>query len=601
MSRLWYTSCIVIVAMTAFGAPQGDDPVYKEVIVYPNAKKNKAFPLKAGSASFCDLKLRPETPWRIRKSDIAPSDDKIFWYKISDAEYGLAYAYADKEYAVINGDLYKPGNGGGGKGNPAYPPFTVTVPEVNLQWGADHGDASKEEKEDTVPAVLVVSESKNLFGRLLVHPPKDDFSIETRKCRVTLLWSPADAVKVFKDGTEIGTKTAFDFDSSDAKPVELDVCAVKSAVDVKFTLEGEPDNVNKDRAVDYVHAKCVTLNFEVESDAKYDYDKSTKAELIDNRTATITVETTPKGVDVTDLGITFEAHPAEKGELVNCSNKFDVVIAHKAGNQWKTKDVVYWYGVKPNRIGYNERFKYVFDLKYKGDVLKSKQLSVRWPEYDSAAAWISPMATDNATTVGVVTNYPHSITPYWYCIIDFKEFFKRPVDIFTFIVKDVPYRNGKGIRDFHDTSQYSVEILKEERYHKKQFLGDVAMAEGGLRDCYTVKGLQYFVDILAKEYDYVKKSSDESGPFWMVQGESRAEALEHADFIIREAIKREVSESNSVKDLTSGYMELKAKEFVAYNAAWLYEYTYVNRYGQKPKRKIHKAYQKPQKENFETR
>lgn len=581
MSRLWYTSCIVIVAMTAFGAPQGDDPVYKEVIVYPNAKKNKAFPLKAGSASFCDLKLRPETPWRIRKSDIAPSDDKIFWYKISDAEYGLAYAYADKEYAVINGDLYKPGNGGGGKGNPAYPPFTVTVPEVNLQWGADHGDASKEEKEDTVPAVLVVSESKNLFGRLLVHPPKDDFSIETRKCRVTLLWSPADAVKVFKDGTEIGTKTAFDFDSSDAKPVELDVCAVKSAVDVKFTLEGEPDNVNKDRAVDYVHAKCVTLNFEVKSVAEMPYDDIDDGTLIDSRYATIEVTTDPKGVDVSDLGITFSAVTAEKGDLINHDNhdnKFDVEIEHKAGNLWKTKDKVLWYGVKPDRECWFYSHAYVFSLKCHGDEVVSKKYKVRWPE---TRYWAHPgVMTVNHTVPMQAVPYESMKEKYYYCKIDFKCFKKERGLIYS-----KPSATG---RLFDCTSQYRAEIEKEENFHLDQFLGAVPRSQGGLDDCYTTNGIKYFISQQAKKNEHIAVST------WIVTGSTPSVAKALAEEVIRVAISQEIVESLYIEtnEQRKAFSEFKAKEHAGYNAAWRYHHC---TYRDCPKDPIcspvHKAYQ----------
>ena len=592
---------MLIVATASFAAFGGIDSIIEHtVVVSPNKAKNKAFRMEAGSA-VCDLYLTPESPWAIRDSRITGRDDKTLWKKIDKAHYFMVYGYAVNEYVKIDGDLYKSGTGTGGAGTPEYPPFSVTVPKVDLQWGEKHGDASKEEKEDDTPVVLVVSESKNLFGRLLVHPPKDDLSIETRKCRVTLLWSPADAVKVFKDGTEIGTKTAFDFDSSDAKPIELDVCAVKSAVDVKFTLEGEPDNVNKDRAVDYVHAKCVALDFTVKSDKKYDYDAPTTEELIDNRTATITVETTPKGVDVTDLGIKFEARAAEKGELVNCFNKFDVVIAHKAGNQWKTKDVVYWYGVKQDRLGYNERFKYVFDLKYKGEVLKSKQLSVRWPEGNSHGGWIPTVS--NGTVPGEIKHHTTTTPSYWYCKIDFKKFDKYPGFTWT-----------DDFTDFHDTSQYSAKIKDEEEYHVKQLRGEVDIEHGGQADCYTVKGLQYFVGELAKDDMYKKyitrfyeKNGEKEG-CWGVKGDSEKDVLDIANEVIKAAVEKEIAESkrvmkyNADKDVGKrGYMELKAKEVVDYNAAWLYRYTYLSVFGPNPKRMIHKAYQKPNPESYEVR
>lgn len=196
----------MLIVVTASFVALGEDKIDHTVIVYLDAKRNKAFQMKTGSA-VCNLHLTPESPWQIRDPHIfIGKDEKTFWKKVDKAHYFFALRYADDEYVKIDGDLYKLGTGAGRAGTPVYPPFTVTVPEVNLQWGADHGDASKEEKEDTVPAVLVVSESKNVFGKLLVHPPKDDFSVETRKCKVTLLWSSADAVKVFKDGKSKGAE-----------------------------------------------------------------------------------------------------------------------------------------------------------------------------------------------------------------------------------------------------------------------------------------------------------------------------------------------------------------------------------------------------------
>ena len=127
--------------MTAFGQAL-PGTVSRTVEVYPGAEKNKAFPLDQGSG-MCDLHLDPEDPWRIRHSDIEASDDQTLWYKVSDHEYYMSYGYAPNEYVVVKGELYKPATGSG-KGDVKLPEFLVTVPKVNLDWDAKHGEAANE-------------------------------------------------------------------------------------------------------------------------------------------------------------------------------------------------------------------------------------------------------------------------------------------------------------------------------------------------------------------------------------------------------------------------------------------------------------------------
>ena len=228
----------------------------RTVMVYPNAEKNKAFPMTGGSA-FCDLHLRPENPWRIVSSSIFLKDDKTLWYKVSDAEYRISLGYAVNEYAVIKGNLCKPGNGAGE--SVVLPQFLVTVPRVDLQWEKKLGVASEEEKEDTVPAVITVSSDRADFAKLIVTAPKDDFSISDPN--VTLSWDHANDIKVFDGLTEVSSGVTFLLAWGTSKT--LYVQAVSVVDEVKFTLEGEPDNVSGERAVDYVKAACVEYVFVV--------------------------------------------------------------------------------------------------------------------------------------------------------------------------------------------------------------------------------------------------------------------------------------------------------------------------------------------------
>lgn len=87
-------------AVSADEVPWNPYVVDRTVEVSPDSRKNKAFPMEAGSA-FCDLHLRAEHPWRIRSSRIAIRDDKTLWFKASDREYIIASGYAPNEYVVV--------------------------------------------------------------------------------------------------------------------------------------------------------------------------------------------------------------------------------------------------------------------------------------------------------------------------------------------------------------------------------------------------------------------------------------------------------------------------------------------------------------------
>ena len=163
----------------------------------------------------------------------------------------MSYGYAPNEYVVVKGELYKPATGSG-KGDVKLPEFLVTVPKVNLDWDAKHGEAAKEFAEDLVPAAILVSPNRADFGSLIVYGPKDDFNISSSD--VTLSWDNANKVKVHDGATEIRSGHKFSIMQGASKTLLVE--ALEPAPDVKFTLEGEPDNVNGERAVDYVHACC---------------------------------------------------------------------------------------------------------------------------------------------------------------------------------------------------------------------------------------------------------------------------------------------------------------------------------------------------------
>lgn len=244
---------LAALAVSADEVPWNPYIVDRTVEVSPGARKNKAFPMAEGSA-LCDLHLMAKAPWRIRSSRIALRDDKTLWFKASDREYIIAGGYAPNEYVVVRGELEKAGSG---KKAEERPQFQVTVPKVDLQWAAKHGEASQEEKEDSVPAVIMVSEDPNDFGTLIVCAPKDDFHLSDP--RVTLTWTHPDAVKVYWGNSELGSGVSWLLMAG--FQLELSVKAVRPEADVKFTLKGEPDIVSNERAVDYARAMCAKVEF----------------------------------------------------------------------------------------------------------------------------------------------------------------------------------------------------------------------------------------------------------------------------------------------------------------------------------------------------
>ena len=236
-------------------APPLPGTVVRTVEVSPGSRKRKAFPLDQGSG-MCDLHLDPVDPWRIRRSWIELQDDQTLWRKVNDYEYQMSYGYAPNEYVVVKGELYKP-SAGPGRVPVKLPEFLVTVPKVNLDWDAKHGEASKEHAEDLVPAAILVSPDQADFGTLVVHGPKDDFGISSPD--VTLTWDNANKVKVFDGANEIHSGQKFSL--MQGVTVALSVQALAPADDVKFTLAGESDKVDGEKAVDVVH--CLPVKIEL--------------------------------------------------------------------------------------------------------------------------------------------------------------------------------------------------------------------------------------------------------------------------------------------------------------------------------------------------
>ncbi|MDO5319433.1 MAG: hypothetical protein Q4G65_12465 [bacterium] len=137
------------------------------------------------------------------------------------------------------------------------------------------------------------------------------------------------------------------------------------------------------------------------------------------------------------------------------------------------------------------------------------------------------------------------------------------------------------------TGQYAAQIREEELFHLRQFRGEVPVSEGGLADCWTVRGIQYYIRQLAASYSFIDVGT------WTVRGSTADEARSRTLGVIANAVQNELVESSRIMNLdsTRGHMELKAKERINYNACFRYHCTYRGKYGANPVRELHPAYQ----------
>ena len=59
----------------------------------------------------------------------------------------------------------------------------------------------------------------------------------------------------------------------------------------------------------------------------------------------------------------------------------------------------------------------------------------------------------------------------------------------------VPAKSGEL---FTWTGQYARQIREEEEFHLKQDRGEVSSEQGGQGDCFTVRGIKYFIEEQAR-------------------------------------------------------------------------------------------------------
>ena len=138
------------------------------------------------------------------------------------------------------------------------------------------------------------------------------------------------------------------------------------------------------------------------------------------------------------------------------------------------------------------------------------------------------------------------------------------------------------INDFE--AKHFDETKAEEEFHLRQYRGLVPTSQGGQGDCFTIKGLKYFIAQQAITNSNIATST------WIVKGDTATLAVRNCWQVIHEAIDKEITISNEVMNGDIGFMELKVKEHVNYNAAFRYHCTYLDTYGMSPTNHVHPAY-----------
>lgn len=302
-------------------------------------------------------------------------------------------------------------------------------------------------------------------------------------------------------------------------------------------------------------ATCTVTVLKVDFIVESDEPKGVGAGLTDNREATVTISV--EGLDDPSvLAFSFDATPVETGNLIN---KMGTAISFTPTADplvWRTSKT-YWYGVLPDRCCYFNHHAYEFVLTIDGACSVVNEYAVGWPDEDpemqGTVHWPSTTVIHDAELVPGFTN--------WYrCLIVFGDFPK-----------------STKITGIPTTCQYAEEMAKEEEYHEKQWMGQVNENQGGQGDCFTAKGIKWMINWVGE------------GP-WYTYGDTPEEARAEAENKVTYGQQTEWDESGPITEADNGYVELKAKEYVGWNAAYKYHCTYEQEYGPNPVNHHHPAY-----------
>ena len=237
-------------------------PTALAVEMYPGADKRKAYPLPNGVGS-ASLHIGAIKGWWVSSSRIAGRDKDTMWKRLSKTEYELSNAYAPQEFVIVHGTL---SNGSSGR----FPPeFNITVPGIDIGWDASCGEASQEDREDSVAAALMVTADKSKHRQINVSPAKDKANWRN----VMLTWDNPGSVRVWRDrldGTSVEISNGAHLSPVDTGSFRVEPVNVSNN-EITFTVRGEGDDYGGDKVED--HAKAKTYDIRL-TNVKFNYDTS---------------------------------------------------------------------------------------------------------------------------------------------------------------------------------------------------------------------------------------------------------------------------------------------------------------------------------------
>ena len=237
-----------------------------KVFLDPNGGAyRRAVPI-ADSPSSATLSLQPRNPRdNIARSSITLQDSTL-WQRTRATDeihvYQMTDGYSSREWVIIDGNLKRPGNGGG---NTREPTFRVTVPAVDIDW-EDYTHKNDETWEDGRVVYCPVTSNPNERKKAVISIAMDDYDLLARMSpppKVKLTWEGG-PLQVFRaNGAPATSGDWFEFPYNTSET--LTVNPLQPIAEFKITLHGPPDG-NKVSPIDFIRGKSMMVQILADTD-----------------------------------------------------------------------------------------------------------------------------------------------------------------------------------------------------------------------------------------------------------------------------------------------------------------------------------------------
>jgi hypothetical protein len=284
--------------------------------------------------------------------------------------------------------------------------------------------------------------------------------------------------------------------------------------------------------------------------------------LCDNRTGTVNIACSGCSIETQKtLSLTLSSMPVETSGIINKVGCGTDIAFFKTTDPLKwTTSTNYWYGTLPGHCCYFNHFEYKFTAALDSKCIVTKKYAMTMPP---AVAVMNP-SWSNASTISEPTY--NAVTKMWRCNITLRDYIKDG--------------NCTGLPT---TNQYDPEAAVEENYHLKQWKGTVSLDEGGQGDCATAVQLKGWLKSPSTAHSFGLQWDNEV-PY--VEKSASTVAFSYAQAAVSWAMTAEQTEAWSVWTKDQPFIEVKAKAFAGYNAAWKYHCTYESDDNYGPEEKV---------------